>query len=79
MMNVDDDINNLKKKNHRLFDGDESVALIANKAAGATHTDNELEDPSITKSSSTEEIKWVFLWGGEDGVAGTLYFFFGYT
>ena len=44
-----------KNNNYRLFDGDESVALIANKAAGLTH--NELEDTSITKSSSTEEIK----------------------
>ena len=50
----DDDFSKIFEKNYRLFDGDESVALIANKAAGLTH--NELEDTSITKSS-TEEIK----------------------
>ena len=39
--------------NHRLFDGDETVALITDKAAGLTHT--KVVHPSPI--SNTEEAK----------------------
>ena len=43
--------------NYRLFDGDETVALITEKAAGLTHNMTELS--SSKTASSTEEVKWV--------------------
>ena len=42
---------------YRLFDGDETVALITEKAAGLTHNMTELSSSKTT--SSTEEVKWV--------------------
>ena len=39
--------------NHRLFDGDETVAFISDKAAGLTHT----ETVHSTSKGSTEEVK----------------------
>ena len=41
--------------NYRLFDGDETVALITEKAAGLTHNMTELSSSKTT--SSTEEVK----------------------
>jgi len=44
----------------RLFDGNETVALIADKAAvnaGLTHT--EAENPSLKSSTEDQDVKWV--------------------
>ena len=44
--------------NHRLFDGDDKVALIATKAAGlTTHTQVEDSDEVPSLGSSKEDIK----------------------
>ena len=40
--------------NHRLFDGDETVALITDKAAGLTHTEAVHSSSKITEF---EEVK----------------------
>ena len=58
--NGDDDTNlSFSHSNHRLFDGDETVALISDKAAenaGLTHTNTEGVDNK--SSTETDTGKW---------------------